>query len=253
MPQALVINPNTSITMSANIRIAAEKVFDSPWSCRVVNAPAGPESLESWRDYSFASVAVIPLLSEYQNVDGIVLACFGDPGLYALKEVSHVPVVGIAEASISMSLLIGGRFGILVGMSRAVQLMDTMVRNYRLEERYTGTRSLDMRVLCFEEEYERTIAGLEQVGKVLVEQGADVILLGCAGLSSFVDELTAKLHVPVIDPVDAGCRMLKAIVESGLNISHAGVYALPARQRMNNLDQFFNREVLDTFSNWEKE
>jgi allantoin racemase len=253
MPQALVINPNTSLTMLGDIRIAAEKVFDSPWSCRVVNAPAGPESLESWRDYSFASVAVIPLLGEYQNVDGIVLACFGDPGLYALKEVSHVPVVGIAEASISMSLLLGGRFGILAGMSRAVQLMDTMVRNYGLEERYAGTRSLDIRVLCFEEERERTIAGLEQVGKELVEQSADVILLGCAGLSNFVDELTAKLHVPVIDPVDAGCRMVKAIVESGLKTSHAGIYAHPARQRMNNLDQFFNREVLDTFSNWEKE
>ena len=139
MPTALVINPNTSETMSAEIRATAEKVFQAPWTCRVVNAPAGAESLESWRDYQLAGAAILPLLKDHADVDGVVLACFGDPGLYALKEISPVPVVGIAEASIALATLLGGKFGILAAMDRAVGLMDGMVRLYGMEARYAGT------------------------------------------------------------------------------------------------------------------
>ena len=77
MPKALVINPNTSEAMTNEIAETAHRVFQAPWSCEVVSAPAGPESLESWTDYHIASVAIMPLLDEYPDVDGIVLACFG--------------------------------------------------------------------------------------------------------------------------------------------------------------------------------
>ncbi|MDX1378735.1 MAG: aspartate/glutamate racemase family protein, partial [Anaerolineales bacterium] len=129
MPKALVINPNTSEEMTAEIRETAMRVFREPWKCEVVIAPAGPESLESWTDYHLASICVLPLVESLQTkADGIVLACFGDPGLYFLKEYCDVPVIGIAEASMSLAILLGAKFGILAGMSRAVELMDSMVR-----------------------------------------------------------------------------------------------------------------------------
>ena len=87
-PRALVINPNTSSEMSAAIRRTAAAVFTAPWAFRVVNAPGGPESLESWRDYALAAVASIPLLHGPPLPSGVVLACFGDPGLHALKELA---------------------------------------------------------------------------------------------------------------------------------------------------------------------
>jgi len=133
MPTALVINPNTSERMTAEIEVTARRVFVLPWNCIVSCAPAGPESLESWSDYHLASLAVLPLLEQHSQVDGIVLACFGDPGLYLLKESCSVPVVGIAEASMSMAVLLGARFGILAGMRRAVELMDSMVRRMGLK------------------------------------------------------------------------------------------------------------------------
>lgn len=243
MPRALIINPNTSQSMTKEIEHTAKRVFQPPWSFVVSAAPAGPESLESWTDYHLASITILPLLDEVSGVDGIVLACFGDPGLYVLKESCDVPVVGIAEASISMALLLGARFGILAGMSRAVELMDSMVRTYGMEARYAGTESLDMRVLDFEKNRARTLSVLEEASRKLRDKGAEVLLLGCAGLTSFVEEFMARVEMPVIDPVEAGCRMLKTVCESGLNTSHIGIYSRPAPQNMRDLERVFSDDA----------
>ncbi len=244
MPKALVINPNTSPEMTTDIEATARRVFQPPWQVVVRMAPAGPESLESWADYHLASVCVLPLLEENPDVEGVVLACFGDPGLYVLKEVCDVPVVGIAEAAISMALLLGARFGILAGMGRAVELMDSMVRTYGMEARYAGSAALEMRVLEFETEREKTLKTLARVSRDLRARGAEVLLLGCAGLTSYVEALQARVEMPVIDPVEAGCRMLQTLVASGLNTSHVGLYARPAPQKMNRMSRLFSEEAI---------
>ena len=164
--------------------------------------------MESWTDYYLASVCVLPLLEDYQEVDGVVLACFGDPGLYVLKEQCKVPVVGIAEASMSFALLLGAKFGILAGMGRAVELMDSMVQTYGLNERYAGSQSLAMRVLEFEQDRAKTLETLVEASMALRSRGAEVLLLGCAGLTGFAAELQTRVSMPVIDPVEAGCRTL---------------------------------------------
>ena len=245
MPKALVINPNTSVNMTAEIEETAKRVFLDPWKCEVKRAPAGPESLESWTDYHLASVAVMPLLEQYQDVDGVVLACFGDPGLFVLKEICEVPVIGIAEASMSVALLLGCQFGILAGMRRAVELMDSMVRTYGLEARYAGTESLDLRVLDFEKDRQATLSVLEKASMKLRERGAEVLLLGCAGLTGFTKELNARVGMPIVDPVEAGCRMLMTVCESNLDISHTGLYSKPASQNMNELEKVFSQEMSD--------
>lgn len=243
MPNALVINPNTSLEMTAEIAETAERVFQPPWSCVVTAAPGGPESLESWTDYYLASVCVLPLLEEFQDVDGVVLACFGDPGLYVLKEQCRVPVVGIAEASMSLALLLGAKFGILAGMGRAVELMDSMVQTYGLSERYAGSQSLAMRVLAFERDRPKTLETLVVASTALRARGAEVLLLGCAGLTGFADELQARVSMPVIDPVEAGCRTLVALADAGYSTSQVGLFARPAAQRMNNLADLFSPEM----------
>ena len=245
MPKALVLNPNTSESMTAEIEQTAHKVFQSPWSCVVSAAPAGPESLESWSDYALASVTVLPQLAEHSDVDGIVLACFGDPGLYSLKEASDKPVVGIAEASMSLALLIGNRFGILAGMRRAVELMDSMVRTYGLGPRYAGTEPLDMRVLEFDKDRRATLSVLEKAADELRSRGAEVLLLGCAGLTGFVGDLEGRVEMPVIDPVEAGCRMLQTVVDTRLNTSHIGLYNKAAPQNMRRLEKLFSSDMAD--------
>jgi allantoin racemase len=142
-----------------------------------------------------------------------------------------------------MQLLLGGKFGILAGMRRAVELMDSMVRTYGLEARYAGCESLDMRVLSFDVEPERTLETLVACAQRLRARGADVILLGCAGLTAFVGRFQERMAMPVIDPVEAGCRMLKTLVEQSLEVSHAGIYTRPAPQRLNNLSELFSERM----------
>ncbi len=253
MPIAVVINPNTSAAMTDEIGSTALRVFQPPWTCRVREAPAGPESLESWTDYHLASVCVLPLADSEPDQDGIVLACFGDPGLYLLKEQARVPVVGIAEASMSLAMLLGAQFGILAGMTRAVELMDSMVATYRLHSRYAGTVPLDMRVLSFQQDRDRTLDTLEKASLRLRAHGAEVLLLGCAGLTTFVDELQARVAMPVIDPVEAGCRMLQAVVDSGLDTSQIGLYARAAPQRMHRLGEIFSERAIRVIERDRKE
>lgn len=243
MPKALVINPNTSDAMTAEIEATAQRVFQPPWSCIVSSTPAGPESLESWSDYHLASVTILPILDKHPDVDGIVLACFGDPGLYLLKESCSVPVIGIAEASMSLAMLLGARFGILAGMRRAVELMDSMVRTYSLDTRYAGTVSLEMRVLDFARDRSATLNVLERASGKLREKGAEILLLGCAGLTTFVEDLQAKVEMPVIDPVEAGCRTLQTLCAAHLNTSHIGLYSKPAPQNMQRLERLFSPEM----------
>jgi allantoin racemase len=246
MPRALVINPNTSQEMTAEIRKTAMRAFQAPWECEVLSAPAGPESLESWTDYHLASVCVLPLIENYQaEVDGVLLACFGDPGLYLLKEYCAVPVVGIAEASMSLAVLLGAKFGILAGMRRAIELMDSMVRTYGLEARCAGTESLDMRVLDFEKDRGKTLDRLESTSLKLRQRGAEVLLLGCAGLTNFIDQMQSRVEMPVIDPVHAGCQILKTIYACGLQTSHIGLFSYPAAQRMNHLDHLFTNDMIE--------
>ncbi|HEY3417160.1 MAG TPA: aspartate/glutamate racemase family protein, partial [Armatimonadota bacterium] len=246
MPNALVINPNTSPAMTEEIERTAARVFQPPWSSIVAPAPAGPESLESWSDYHQASVNILPLISgDAFPGDGIVLACFGDPGLYLLKESCDVPVVGIAEASMSLALLLGARFGILAGMRRAVELMDSMVRTYGLETRYAGTESLDMRVLDFDRDRAVTLHILEETSQKLRSRGAEVLLLGCAGLTGFVGDLQSRVEMPVIDPVEAGCRMLQTLCAARLNTSHIGLFSKPAPQNMQHLERLYSPQMAD--------
>lgn len=238
MPRALVINPNTSPQMTEEIRTTAQRIFRAPWSVDVEMAPAGPESLESWTDYYLAAVSVLPLVANVR-ADGVVLACFGDPGLFVLKESVPLPVVGIAEASMSLALLLGDRFGILAGMRRAVALMDSMVRTYGLNERYAGTQSLDMRVLDFEKDRARTLDVLTAAAETLRARGAEVLLLGCAGLTGFMQALQERAGMAVIDPVAAGCLQLQMLVNGGFRTSDAGLYSRPAPQRLTRMEALY--------------
>ena len=213
---------------------------------KTILAPILPHTAQQLHEYLGydGQISGTQHVEEYQEkADGIVLACFGDPGLYLLKEYCDVPVIGIAEASMSLAILLGAKFGILAGMRRAVELMDSMVRTYGLEARYAGTESLEMRVLDFEKKPEKTLDRLEKTSLVLRERGAEVLLLGCAGLTGFVDDLQKKVDMPVIDPVEAGCQVLKTIHASGLNTSHIGLFSHPAPQKMNQLGELFTEDM----------
>lgn len=238
MARFLVINPNTSEEMTLAIKKTVKFYVHSNNEVDVIKSIMGPRSLETFYEYQLATLGVINTLQNIniRKYDGILLACFGDPGLYALKEIMPVPIIGIAEASLSMSLLLGSSFAIVTALKKAVPMMENMVQQYALTGRMTSVYCLGISVLGLEENKKKTLKALIEVTKKAVNEGAEVVVLGCAGLTGFSDRIEKELGATVIDPVRVGFKMLESIIESDLKIARNGLYMSPDSKEIVNTD-----------------
>lgn len=224
----LVINPNTSKEMTESIRKTIDRCKDKRADVSVVMSDFGAPSLESFYDYHLASFGCFRLLKDRdKEYDGILIACFGDPGLYALKEISESTVIGMAEASIAMSTLMGQKFGLLVASEKAVPMMKDMVHQYSFDDRLASIETIGLNVLQLEADRALSIQKLTEAGKKSIDHGADVLILGCAGMTGFKNEIEKSLGVPVIDPLECGYKVLEMMVQSNFPISKKGLYKAP--------------------------
>lgn len=228
----LIINPNTSRQMTEEIRKTAEAVKNPDTELIVTCPEKGPESLESYYEESIATVEFLKIIENMRGkIDAVVLACYGDPGLYAMKELLKVPAIGIAEASMVTATLLGQKFSILVALGKSVSMMENLVMKYGFKERLASIRSVEMPVLDLEARPEETVKRLEAVGKRAIKDGAETIILGCAGLTGFDIKLQEKLGVPVIDPVKAGVKLAETLSSLGLTVSKTGLYSYPPKMK----------------------
>lgn len=224
----LVINPNTSDNMTDDIKKTVMTIKSDDIDVKVVHLDFGPESLESFYDYSLSAFGSIRLITNSdEKYDGILLACYGDPGLYALKEMCDCPVFGIAEASIAMSTLLGYKFAILAASEKAVPMMDNMVEQYGFGKRFVGVYPIQMNVLDAEKNKSKTISKLISVGKEAIKNGAEVLILGCAGMTGMKEEVEEALGLTILDPVEVSYLQLETIVKNKIKSSKRGLYSKP--------------------------
>lgn len=227
MRKLLVINPNSSHKMTADIKSTVEKCTPRDTKIDVVCLENSPEVLESFIDYTLAGANVIEYIRKNKvesKYDGILLACFGDPGLYALKELLNIPVLGIAEAAISASLLLGFKYSIVAAVSKARAMMESLVKSYGLEGRLASVEALDVDICTFIEQEQLLYDAALSCGHQAIAKGAEVLILGCAGMTILDKKIAKELGIPVVDPVSAGLHMLSSIIDSGLYTSKIGLY-----------------------------
>ena len=222
------MNPNTTASMTAAVGAAARRVTSA--EVVAVNPASGPASIESHYD---EALAVPGLLREIENGErlgahGTVVACFGDPGLDAAREIAAGPVVGIAEAAMHVATLLGRSFGVVTTLSRTIGTAEDLVRRYGFAERCTGVRACDVPVLQLDEpgSLARTLV-TALCRRTVEEDGADSVVLGCAGMTDFCDEIAAEIGVPVIDGVTAAVKLVESLVALGLTTSRRDEYAPP--------------------------
>lgn len=231
----LVINPNTSIEMTEDIRKTVEKIKKKDIIVEVQSPDFGPTSLESYYDYALASFGSLRLLEKNKKkYEGILVACFGDPGLYSLKEKMDIPVLGIAESSIMLANLLGQKFAILVALNKAVALMGDMLQQYGMSGKCAAIEALNISVEEVEKNKEESIKKLILIGEKVLEKGAEVIILGCAGMTGLKEEIEKELKVPVLDPVEVGYHVLEMLVENNYKISKKGLYMSPPKKYIKN-------------------
>ncbi len=222
-----VVNPNTSLEMTALVDKSAKAVAGPGTSVYAVSPMMGPESIESHYDEALSVPGLLAEIAtgEQSGVDGYVVACFGDPGLDAARELARGPVVGIAEAAMRTAAYLGRGFTVVTTLSR------TRGRAWELAERY-GMRGLCLGVhACEIPVLELDSAALEVVtaacARAVEEDGADAVVLGCAGMTDWAAPIAAEIGVPVVDGVQSAVLTVQALVEMGLRTGKRDEFAAP--------------------------
>ncbi|MFM1652657.1 aspartate/glutamate racemase family protein [Brevibacillus sp. B_LB10_24] len=237
-----IINPNTTPSMTRNAEIAGQKYARPETEVFAVNPKTGPESIESYYD---EYLAIPGLLEEIikgdreEGVDAFVIACFGDPGLWAAREVTVKPVLGIAEAAIATAKLIAPNFSIVSILDRSRHMSEGVVRMHGAEGFCKSIRSTGLSVLDFERDPERGLQALAETSRKAVEEdGAECILLGCAGFVTFVEDLQKELGVPVMDGVSPAVKLAECLVDMGSQTSKALSWSAPERKQLKGFSEF---------------
>lgn len=229
MTRILVVNPNTTASMTETIADAANRVKNAATEIRAVTSSMGPVSIEGYYDEVFAVPGLLVELAkgEREGAQAAIIACFDDTGLDAARALADIPVIGICEAAISAAAFIASRFTVVTTMARSRQPLEHLVRRYGMAER-CNVRAADIPVLSLEDPTSNAKTRLrEEIAAALAEDRAEAIVLGCAGMADLVDALRAEFGVPVIDGVAAAVKQAEMLVALGLTTAKRGAYARP--------------------------
>jgi allantoin racemase len=229
----LIISPNASIEMSDVIRDQLRAVARPDVVVEVANPVGAPPAIESALDEAMAIPPMLELVraAEGRGIDAVVIACFSDPGLDAARELTGLPVVGIQEASMHLVAQIAYRFSILTTLKHWVPVRERAALVAGLERRLASCPVLALPVLDTVADRERVVERLIVVGRRAVEEdGAEALILGCAGLGDLAPRVQRALGVPIVDPNAAALKLAEALVDLGLSHSKAGLYSSPDRE-----------------------
>ncbi|HUG62668.1 MAG TPA: aspartate/glutamate racemase family protein [Methylomirabilota bacterium] len=225
----LLINPNTTEAMTARM-LAAARLFAAPGTVLdAVTAERGVPYIASRAEAQIGGAIAIEMLAEHQHrADAAIIAAFGDPGLFGAREVSDIPVVGMAEAAMLTACMLGRRFAI-VTFSRALgPWFEDCVEMHGLSGRCVGVRMLGgaiENVSDVQDEKEEHLVAL--ACRTVEETGADVIVLAGAPLAGLADRIKSRVPVPVIDQIAAAVKQAETLVTLGIERPRAGGFRRP--------------------------
>jgi allantoin racemase len=225
-----IINPNTTASFTERCLIAGRAVA-APGTVILAGQPSrGTASVESYVDEATAILGVIEQVraGEAEGVDGYVIACFGDTGLEAAREVATGPVVGMTEAALYTAALIAPVFSIVTLPPRTRAFAERVLWHAGLERRCPKVRTIDVTVLDCDDEASVVMEPfIAEARRAILEDNAEAIILGCAGLQPLVEPLSLTLGVPVIEGVAAAVKLAEGLVAMRLATSKRGAWGYP--------------------------
>jgi len=227
----LVINPNTTASMTAKIGEAAASVASGSTEIIAVNPVDGPPSIEGYFDEVFAIPGIIAEMGK-APADAYVIACFDDTGLDAARCATEAPVIGIGEAAFHMASLVAGKFSVVTTLARSVPAIEHNLAKYGLASRCAKVRSSEVAVLDLERPGSNARHRIsEEIARAISEDKAEAIVLGCAGMADLAHSLSEEHGVPVLDGVVCAVTLAEGLFKVGLRTSKVGGYAAPRGKR----------------------
>jgi allantoin racemase len=224
-----VINPNTTRAMTAKIEACARAVVHSGVTVTGITSEIGPESIESHYDEALSVPGVLRAIrqGEREGVDGYVIACFGDPGLEAARELASGPVIGIAEAAMHTASHLGTGFSVVTTLERTIGQSRNLTERYGMQRFCRGIHACEIPVLGLDTDPDARKVVTEACRDALEEDRSDVVVLGCAGMADMCGSISAELGAPVVGGVTAATLTVQSLVTMGLGTSKRGEYAVP--------------------------
>jgi allantoin racemase len=201
-------------------------------SVEVADSPGGPLSIESQaEEFLCVPPMMRALLRRAHAPDAVIVGCFGDPGLEALREVLECPVVGPFEASMHLGAQLGARVGVVTVLDNVVPVLDRLVRSMGLSLRYAGATAIDVPVLEVRNDPADVAARVVDGGRRMLERDADVLVLGCMSLAflGMAEKVSASLGVPVINPARCALKTAESFAAQQLGQSRR-TYAKPRKE-----------------------
>jgi len=203
----VVINPNSNQAVTDGLSEALDPFrFSGGPAIECLTLAEGPFGIESQVDTDSVVLPLVRLIESRPDASAFVIACYSDPGIDSCRSVAKVPVFGMQESGLLTALARGDRVGIIAAAQPSVDRHRRYMRRMGALDRVVAERPLNMTV---EETVSgnRTFARLTEVGRALVDDGADAIILGCAGMARHRAPLEAALGRPVIEPTQAAAAM----------------------------------------------
>jgi allantoin racemase len=224
-----VINPNTTQAMTDTIEACARAVVAPGVSVVGVTSEIGPPSIESHYDEARSLPGVLQAVErgERQGADGYVIACFGDPGLDAAREIATGPVIGIAEAAMQTASHLGRGFSVVTTLARTMGRAADLAERYGMHRFCLGVHACELPVLDLDTDPNARKIVTEACREAVESDGSDVVVLGCAGMADMCRDISAELRVPVIDGVTAATLTVQSLVAMGLGTSKRSEFAPP--------------------------
>ena len=227
MTKILIVNPNTTASMTETIGAAARAVAAAGTEIVAVTSSMGPASIEGFYDEAFAVPGLIQAFMNAPDADAGIVACFDDTGLDAARSAARFPVVGICEAALVTAGQIAKRIAVITTLPRSIVPLEELVRRYGFAER-AQVSACNVAVLDIEKPGSGAAEKLDAEIARALDKGAEAIVLGCAGMADLASALSKKFDIPVIDGVAAAVKQAEALAGLKLTTSRRGAYALPA-------------------------
>lgn len=226
-----VINPNTTEAMTATIAAAARAIAAPGTEIIAETSRSGAVSIEGHYDEAMSILGLADAINGQPAADAYIIACFGDPGLLAAREITAAPVLGIAEAAMHAAAFVATGFSVVTTLERTRIIAEHLVRNYGMEHHCRKVRATDIPVLELDNPASNARALiLSECERAISEDKSGAIVLGCAGMADLTRFLEDRLQVPVIDGVAAAVKFAEALVGLGLKTSKRGDLAFPLRK-----------------------
>jgi allantoin racemase len=225
----LLINPNTSDSVSALIRSEAQLSAAPGTEIEVLTAPFGVAYIETRFEALIGAYAAAQLAAEHHlQHDAVIVAAFGDPGLSGLREVLPCPVTGLTEAALASACLLGNRISIIAISQRIQAWYREVVNAYGLGSRLASIRALDKPLASIgqvQDEHAQALKALAE--RAVDEDGADVIVLAGAPLAGLARSLRGQLPVPVVDGVSSAVRHAETLIALQPGLARRGSFSPP--------------------------